>query len=227
MRYTHILLDADDTLFDFHEAERQAISRLIELIGADVTDENIRLYSAINDDWWRRFEKKEVTMPELSAGRFTDFTAALGLSGFDGAELSSSYRRFLGECSVMLDGAYDVLRILSARYKLFIITNGFADVQHSRLARSGIEAFLSGVFISEEIGFSKPSREYFDYVLAHIDTDDKSSILVVGDSLRSDILGGISYGLDTCWLNRRGIDCGDLRPTYTIASIAQLLDILA
>ena len=224
MKYTTLLLDLDETLFDFSKSERYAIDRLMEKYNIPVTEENRKLYSAINDSKWKKLEKGEITRPQLFKERFSDFFKETGTTA-DISEANLSYMNFLSQASFILDGALETCEKLSKSRALYLVTNGTKIVQNGRLSGSPIMKYIKGVFISEEIGLNKPQKEYFDYVLARIGEKDKSKILVVGDSLSSDIAGALNSGLDSCWVNRKNqsVESG---ATYTIGSINEIFNIL-
>ena len=111
--------------------------------------------------------------------------------------------------------------------ELYIITNGISDVQHPRFDNSAIRPFIRGIFVSQDIGASKPGAAYFDAVMRSFPGVPHEQFLVVGDSLRSDIAGGVGYGLDTCWFNPAGKSSGDLSPTWTISRLPELVTIAA
>lgn len=223
MKYTTLLFDLDDTLLDFGKAEDNAITLLLEKYGLPASEENKRLYSGINQSKWDALAKGEITRKELFATRFPDYFAALGVD-IDGDTANAEYISLLGQGHFLLDGALETCRQLSERYSMYIITNGAKKAQEGRLNGSPLMQYFDGVFISEEIGFDKPKKEYFDFVYSHIPEKDKSKTLVIGDSLASDIAGAVGYGVDCCWVNR-----GEEKPTkanYTVKKVADLLLIL-
>lgn len=224
MKYTTLLLDLDETLFDFSKSEKFAIDKLMEKYNIPVTEENRRLYSKINDEKWKKLERGELTRPQLFRERFDDFLKKTGVTA-DTDEANLSYMQFLSQASFILDGALETCKKLSGNYSLYLVTNGTKIVQNGRLSGSPIMKYIKDVFISEEIGFNKPQKEYFDYVLEHIEEKDKTKILVVGDSLSSDIAGAENSGLDSCWVNRKKQkNVSDA--TYTISCITEIFDIL-
>lgn len=224
MKYTTLLFDLDETLFDFSKSEKFAIDKLMEKYNIPVTEENRRLYSKINDEKWKKLERGEVTRAELGKERFDDFFTALGVAA-DAVEANRSYMNFLSQASFILDGALETCRTLSEKYSLYLITNGASVVQHGRLGGSPIMKYIKEAFISEDLGFNKPQKEYFNYVLEHIEEKDRTKTLVVGDSLSSDIAGAINSGLDSCWVNRKKADV-DSGATYTIGYVTELTKIL-
>ena len=224
MKYTTLLLDLDETLFDFSKSEKFAIDKLMEKYNIPVTEENRRLYSEINDEKWKKLERGELTRPQLFHERFADFFEKTGVTA-DTGEANLSYMQFLSQASFILDGALETCEKLSENYSLYLVTNGTKIVQNGRLNGSPIMKYIKDVFISEEIGFNKPQREYFDYVLEHIEEKDKTKILVVGDSLSSDIAGAENSGLDSCWVNRKNQNI-ETAATYTISYITEIFNIL-
>lgn len=223
MKYTTLLFDLDDTLMDFKKAEENAIEKLLLKYSLPATEENKRLYSLTNQSKWKALEKGEITRKELFATRFPDFFKALGVEA-DGAKANADYMHFLSQGRFVIDGAEDICRELRKSYSMYIITNGAKIVQQGRLTDLPLMQYFDGVFISEEVGFDKPKKEYFDHVFLNIPEKDKSKCLVIGDSLSSDILGAVNYGIDCCWISEK--TSSEIKPTYQISSLKELTDIL-
>ncbi len=223
MKYTTLLFDLDDTLLDFGKAEDNAIVLLMNKYGITPSAENKKIYSDINHAKWTALEKGEITRKELFATRFADFFSVLGIEA-DSTKANEEYISFLGQGHFLIDGALETCRILSQNYTMFVITNGAKKAQEGRLTDSPLMQYFDGVFISEEIGFDKPKKEYFDFVYSRIPEKDKSKTLVIGDSLNSDIAGAVGYGIDSCWVNRG--EEKDSPATYTVKKVEDLLLIL-
>lgn len=223
MKYTTLLFDLDDTLMDFKKAEENAIEKLLLKYSLPATEENKRLYSLTNQSKWKALEKGEITRKELFATRFPDFFKALGVEA-DGAKANADYMHFLSQGRFVIDGAEDICRELRKSYSMYIITNGAKIVQQGRLTDLPLMQYFDGVFISEEVGFDKPKKEYFDHVFLNIPEKDKSKCLVIGDSLSSDILGAVNYGIDCCWISEK--TSSEIKPTYQISTLKELLNIL-
>ena len=201
MPYRTVLLDADNTLFDFTRAERATLTECLSVRGLPCDDHVIARYSEINDSYWKRFERGEITRECVKVERFVTLFAELGVDA-DPVSISDDYLPTLATKAYLIDGALDFCRRLrDASCRLYMVTNGTASVQHSRLGVSPITPLFDGIFISEEVGASKPSAAYFDYVKAHIPDFDPADAIVIGDSLSSDVQGGINAGLATCWYN--------------------------
>ena len=204
--FSTLLFDADDTLLDFHKDEKQALIKALSHFSVPVTEENIKIYSDINQGMWKQLEKGEITKPELKRSRFKKFFEAINFHcDEDPLTVNEYYLSLLGEGGNTLDGAVETVKALHEKgYDIHIITNGIAATQAKRLTRSGLLPYINEVFVSETIGYQKPRREYFDAVLEKISEKDKTKILVIGDSLTSDIKGAMNAGLPCCWLNRYG-----------------------
>ena len=228
MRYTHVLFDADDTLFDFQASCRVALSRTVEqLVGRELPGA-FEVYERNNRLWWLAFEKGETTMDKLSTGRFVDFIRDMELTGCGTPEQwRDEYQKNLGACCILIDGAEELCNKLLGRCRMYIVTNGIASVQRDRMSRAPIRGCFEELFISQELGCRKPQPEYFEIVMQKLGDVEKSRILVVGDSLTSDIKGGIDAGLDVCWYNPHGKEPGELKPNYTVSTLAEIEEIIA
>lgn len=225
-KYEWLLFDADDTLLDFKLGEHRAITATLADAGLPTDDEVIATYSRINDNLWKMLERGEVTKDRLKVLRFTQFCEHYGFE-CDGVALAESYVENLKKQTVLLDGAEDVCRALYGKYKMYIITNGIEAVQTARFGGCAIKEYFEKCYISDAIGVAKPKKGFFDAVAADIEGFDKSKALVIGDSLTSDIKGGVEYGIDTCWLNPTGKEVPDgMDITYVIGDIRELLEIL-
>lgn len=228
-KFTTVLFDADDTLLDFHKDEKQALIKALMHYGVPVTEENIQIYSDINQGMWRQLEKGEITKPELKRTRFKKFFEAINfICEEDPFTINEHYLSLLSEGGNTLDGAVDTVKKLHEKgYELHIITNGIAATQAKRLSRSGLLPYINEVFVSETIGYQKPRVEYFEAVLERIGEKDKSRIIVVGDSLTSDIKGAMNAGLPCCWLNRYNKELPEeYKVDFEISDVRDAIEIL-
>ncbi|MBQ2274799.1 MAG: YjjG family noncanonical pyrimidine nucleotidase [Clostridia bacterium] len=225
MKYTTLLFDNDDTLMDFLDAERQGIERTFKENGIPYTEELLKSYSAINLSLWKLFEKGEIAKEKIYTERFRLFSEKHGIP-LDENKIAKEYFSNLQYGHKCIDGAYELISNLYKDYDIYVITNGESNTQAKRIKDSGLLPFYKGVFVSEKTGYQKPHIEYFNYVFARINEKDKSKILVIGDSLSSDIKGGINAGLDTCWYNPKGAVSGDIQPTYEIHNLSELYNCL-
>lgn len=225
MGYKYILLDADNTLFDFTLAERIALHEVFALQGVELTDEQHHAYHLINDALWKALERGETTREKLKTQRFAEFLDYLDSDiKQTPAEIADGYVKLLAKQQHLIDGANELCEYLYGKYKLYIITNGISFVQHSRFDTSPISGYFERIFISDEMGTAKPERAFFDKVEEYIGSDDVSEYLVIGDSLSSDIQGAVNFGCDSVWVSSDGKS--DERPTYTVKDLNAICDIL-
>lgn len=228
-KYTTLLFDADDTLLDFRKDEKQALVKALTHYGVPITEENIKIYSDINQGMWKQLERGEITKPELKRTRFKKFFEAIGFEcDEEPLTVNEHYLSLLGEGGNTLEGAVEtVKKLYEDGYELYIITNGIAATQAKRLNRSGLLPYINEVFVSETIGYQKPRKEYFDAVLNNIKEKDKEKILVIGDSLTSDIQGAMNAGLPCCWLNRYGKELPDeYKVDYVIEDVREVFGVI-
>ena len=220
--YNILLLDLDDTIFDFHKQEKVAIEKTLSGAGIAPTEENCILYSQINDKYWKRLEKGEVTRQQVLVGRFEELFATLGVSG-NAEKTALAYMENLSQRHYFLPGAEEALIQLQKKYRLFLVSNGTASVQERRLQSAGIEKYFEGIFISQNVGVNKPAKGFFDYCFERISGFNMQKAIIIGDSLTSDILGGKNAGIATCWVNPDNKPTReDICPDYQIASLTEL-----
>ncbi|MBE6573223.1 MAG: noncanonical pyrimidine nucleotidase, YjjG family [Ruminococcaceae bacterium] len=224
MKYTTILFDSDDTLLDFKASERKAIAEAFERASLNYDAEVSADYSEINHSLWKALERGELTTDELLVRRF-ELLFEKHSYDYDPKSFNDLYFYCLSETDFTVDGAREVLESLYGRYELNIITNGVGYIQSSRLGNADIAKYFKHIFISGEIGANKPSMIFFDHVLENLCEKDKSRILVIGDSLTSDIKGACNAGLDSIYIGNSD-NITDTIPTYTVTSIKDILNII-
>ena len=225
MMYSSLFLDLDGTLLDFTKAESMAAAKVLSIHGLPSDSKTVKLYSKINQSYWEKFERGEIPKSDIFEGRFKTLAEKLGITA-DTKAISDDYFIFLSEGYYTIDGAFELLRFLKEKgYKLYATTNGVARTQFKRIEKSGIDAYFDKVFVSEEVGFQKPDKRYFEYVIDHIPEKDKHHMLIIGDSQTSDILGGINSGIDTCWYNPFSAS-PKYKSTYEIARLEELKNLL-
>lgn len=203
MPYKWLLFDADGTLFDYRTAEDSALKQNFAVHGLAFQPAHQQKYQTINHAFWQRFERKEVTPAELRVGRFRQLFAETGID-YDADAFADTYLQQLAQQAQLLDGAAALMADLNGRYHLALITNGLADVQYPRLRRSGLEDYFQATIVSDEVGVAKPNAAIFDEAFVRMGHPAKSEVLIIGDSLSSDMRGGVDYGIDTCWFNENG-----------------------
>ena len=226
MRYENILLDADGTLLDFLAAEDAAVRETMSLYGIKPTDELVAAYSEINDGFWKMLERGEIKREELLYKRFQVFCERFGFS-VDYMKMAADYRALLRQQGQLLDGAVNFLQKLYGKAKLYIVTNGVATTQSKRIEISGITKYIDEIFISENLGCEKPDVRYFEKVSEILGGLDKSRTVIVGDSLTSDIKGGIAFGIDTCWFTPKSKSApADMNITCIAKSFDEIFEFL-
>ena len=220
--FEYLFLDLDDTILDFHKAERIAIGRVMEHYGVEPTEARRQRYHEINKWHWEQLELKKMTRDEVLEGRFAMFFEEMGIP-VEKAAVARLYEHYLSQGHWFMPGAEEAVDRLSKKYRLFLASNGTASVQKGRMTSANLYRFFEISFVSQEIGHNKPSKEYFEAAFAMIPGFDKSKCLMVGDSLTSDIRGGINAGIKTCWVNpNRAPGREDIKPDYEIEHLHQL-----
>lgn len=222
-KYYCILFDADNTLLDFDAAESKALADTLRNYGIEPDAETVQTYRTINEELWRQLEKGQLRRDKLMAERFTRFLKAVDAAG-NGAEMNKFYLDKLStHPDLAAPNVLDVLKELSEVATLAVVTNGFDRVQSRRVAESGMKDFIEEVFVSEKLDSEKPNRKIFDAALRSLGVENREHVLMVGDSLTSDIQGGINAGLDTCWYNPNHTENpGKVCPTYEISNLEEL-----
>ena len=217
-----LFLDLDDTILDFHKAERIAIAKTIRDFGVEPTEEVLSRYHIINKWHWEQLELGKMTRPEVLEGRFAMLFGELGIA-VDSVAVARTYEKNLSVGHWFLPGAEEAVDALHKKYRLFLASNGTASVQAGRMTSANLYRFFEKVFISQEIGHNKPSKAYFDACFAQIPGFDPAKAMIVGDSLSSDILGGINAGIKTCWVNPAHADPKNgIVPDHEIEALSQL-----
>ena len=212
----------DDTILDFHKAERLALGKTFRSFGLEPTEEVMARYSLINKAHWEKLERKELTREEVLVGRFAVLFGEYGIE-VDPTLCARTYEDNLSIGHYFLPGALEAVERLSRKYKLYLASNGTAKVQAGRLASANISHYFQKIFVSQEIGANKPDRLYFERCFAQIPGFDVTKAMMVGDSLTSDILGGKQAGMKTCWVNPDGkASRPDIQPDYEIDALSQL-----
>lgn len=226
MRYDYLLFDADNTLFDFDRAEERALQATLEFFGYPLDSDTRELYRTINRVLWRRLDLGEISREALVVERFALFDRAMGGSR-DAAALNRFYLDRLSEGAELLPGAEALCRSLAPRATLALVTNGVARAQRGRFARSPLADVIPYLFISEEVGASKPSPAFFEPVLRQLGVTRRERVLVVGDNLSTDIRGALDCGLPAAWYNPRGLpNTTPWTPQWTFSDYTQLEELV-
>ena len=220
-----IFLDLDDTILDFHRSEAVALKKTLQSLNVDPTDEVVTRYSAINRAHWQALERKELTREQVLTGRFHQLFEEVGMN-VSATVAQSLYEKNLSESHFFIDGAPRLLMTLSHKYPLYIASNGTTVVQKSRIASAGIGRYFKGIFLSQELGADKPQIEFFERATGQIEGYDPAASIILGDSLTSDIQGGINAGMHTCWFNPHHRERGNITPEFEIKDLAEFDTVL-
>lgn len=228
MKYTTILFDADNTVLDFDASEAQALKTAFEICGLPYDEDVLALYRKINVSEWHRYERGEISRDEVLINRFLLTLKELDVYGQNVRQLSEIYESNLHYGYFKVPYAEEVLqKLVDAGCRLYIVSNGVLSIQNSRMKGSGLDKYFLKRFVSEEIGCPKPQAEFFARCFRQIPNFCKEKTLIVGDSLTSDIRGGVNAGLDTCWFNPHNENNDtDLIPTYQISDLRMLLSVV-
>lgn len=236
-KYKKILFDLDNTLVNDDENRKCAIKKILKERNESVSDEKINQFIEIDNKWWKDRAEGKINVPEEvkneqeiiewdRAQRFVKFFN--GIKYEEGIELNKKYFNYLSESIVPISNAYNILEYLyKKQYNLYIVTNGPIKLINNKLNAINSKNFIKGVFSAEEAGNMKPSSEFFEKFLSKINCYEKKDMLIVGDELDKDILGGIQSGIDSCWFNRNRVKNNTLyEPSYEISNLIELKNIL-
>ncbi|MGC6767397.1 YjjG family noncanonical pyrimidine nucleotidase [Enterococcus sp. LJL51] len=228
MNYKTLLFDVDDTLLDFKAAEKKALYTLFSEEKLVLTNEIRQKYDRINRQLWEDFERGKVKKETISETRFGLLFEELGRKA-DGKELGARYMNHLSNGHDLLGDSKQILEQLHADYDLYVVTNGIASTQYKRLTDSKLLPLFKDIFVSEEVGYQKPMKEYFDYVFERIPNFEQEKTMIIGDSLNSDIAGGNQANIETVWLNPAKVTKQTetkIQPSYEISRLDELFTIL-
>ena len=223
----YVFLDLDDTLFDFHKAEAAALSEMLLQFGITPTESVIERYSEINLSQWKLLELKKKTREEVLIDRFAIFFSEMGLS-IQPKDAREIYESALSKMHFYIDDAPELLESLFGKYKLYLASNGTLSVQTKRIGASGIAKYFDGIFISQEIGHDKPSQKYFEECFSRIEGFSRENAIIIGDSLSSDIQGGINAKIKTCLYNPKNKTVtGEISPDFIIKELTEIPKLLS
>ena len=227
-RYKVILWDVDGTLLDFLEAEKAAVQKLFIEFGLGAcTDDMVARYSTINDVYWKRLERGEITKAEVLVGRYRQFFSEIGVDPNLAEPFNARYQIALGDTVAYRDDSLEIVKALHGRVKQYVVSNGTVIAQTRKLERSHLGEWMDGIFLSEELGAEKPSPRFFEKVFAALPGVSRSDMLIVGDSLTSDMKGGLDAGIPTCWYNPNRLPRPtDMAISFEIQNLQQIQELL-
>ncbi len=218
------LVDADDTILDFHGSSALALRAAFEKSGIEWKEEYLASFRSVNDGLWEGLERKELTREELMERRFPLYLVHLGLTEYDGNEFNRLFLEHLATHPLYIDGAQDFLRTLREMGRVYIVTNGTAWIQKSRFSLAGLYSYAEEVFVSQTVGHDKPAKEYTDYVLSHIPNFCRGNAVWIGDSLSADIKAANEAKIASVWFNpRRKKGAGEINPDFTATSFDEVI----
>lgn len=226
-KYELLLFDLDNTLIDFDADQKKAFRYVFEEMGYEYKDSVLEEYKKIDGIVWNELEIGKIkTVNDLYKKRCEMFFDIYNIN-----ETIDTFNELLDKgfqrSGTVFNNVENILKRLRKNYELVIITNGPKSQQYTRLKNAGLDEYFSYTFVSEEIGYNKPNINFFKYVLKKLENKDKSKMLVIGDSLTSDIQGGKNSGIDTCWYNRTCIENDtNIKPNYEIRKLEQIINIL-
>ena len=238
MSYKLVLIDLDDTLFDYPKTEKAAFRNTFEELGFFVESElgnakKEEIYEKLKDRYkdvnlqlWKDLEKGAVDKDRLKVVRFEKIIEEFDLK-YNPYEMSELYLKKLGEGIFPFEATEKLCEYLHSKYKVGIVTNGIKEVQHSRIENSTIAKYIDKIIISDEVGVNKPDKRIFEYAMNYFEIMDKSEVIMIGDSLGADIKGGQNAGIDTCWVNlRNNVNDTGIVPKYEVRKLEELFEIL-
>ncbi len=221
-----LFFDLDGTIFNFKSAEKEAISATLSVFGVRVTEKMIKRYSEINDSCWKALERGEIKREELIFRRFELLSREFSLTLVPKL-VQERYAKELGSRYIFIHGAEELLSELSLSYDLYAVTNGNADIQRSRIEKAGLNRFFKGFFISEEIGFAKPDKRFFDTAFSQVKDFTPALSVIIGDSLSSDILGAENAGVESIYYNPEELENRTgIAPDFEITKLEEIKEIL-
>lgn len=220
-----VFIDIDDTLLDFTKCANDAIKSACNKFGVPYTTTLVDTFHPINLDLWHRLEKKEVTKEKLFDTRFQIVFDKLGIKA-DGIAFETAFRENFHESAILVDGARDLLEYLRSKYKVYVASNASMHQQTNRMKRAELDGYIDGYFVSEEIGFPKPQKEFFDACFKALPDVKPQDVVMIGDSLSADIKGAYEYGLKTIWYNHRNEPTAGVKCDYIVSRLSEIKNIL-
>lgn len=226
MKYSILLFDIDDTLLDFSGCQYKSLEQALASNGLTLNLEMFETFKLINRELWQNFEEGIYTKNEILTLRFDLLFVQNGTFG-DAAQISHDYLIAMGDHIQYEEGARQLLNDIKGKAIMVAVTNGAKLAQDGKLTKTGLDTYFDYTFISDDTGYHKPQKEYFDIVANEVDGFDLKKVLLIGDGIGSDILGGNNYGIDTCWYNKFGQMAPDhIKPTYEVNKLKEILEIL-
>ena len=225
MDFKYLLFDFDNTLVDFHDSSHKAFAKTFKAHDLEYSNDIYQKYKIINKGIWSKFEKGEITTDDIRRDRFAQLFELLNITHLDPVQFNASYIDDIIFYTELYPGVRQLLNNLEGRFRMSIVTNGLKEAQRARIKKVSIENYFSEIIVSDEIGFAKPDSRYFDIVHEQIGEPNKEEVLVIGDNLKSDILGANDFGYKSCWIGT-GEHGNEINPDYVIEKVSQLPGLL-
>ena len=226
-KYDTFLVDADDTLLDFHASSRAALEAAFHSFQKEWKEEYAEEFFSFNDTLWEKLERKQITRERLLKERFPAYLERLGVDDVPGEEFNKKYLDYLATHPIYMEGAKEFLEALNGAGRVYIVTNGTYSIQTSRFDIAGLWRYIEDAFISEKIGCDKPGKAYTDYVLSHIPRFDGKKTIWIGDSLTADVKAANDAGIECIWYNPKNNSTnGKAFPDFEADSYTEILEIL-
>ncbi len=221
-----VLLDLDNTIIDFNECARHSIMDIFEKLGFEYNENVFETFITENVKIWKRLENGDIDKPYLRANRWNIILAKLGIE-YDGTIIEEEFENGVARGAYPVEGAYELLDYLHPKYDLYVVSNGFRFVQESRVKIGKYDKYFKELFLSEDIGIQKPDLRFFDYCYSKLDYPEKKELILIGDNISADIMGGNNFGIETIWFNPNGATAPpEIKPTYTVEFLAEIKNIL-
>ncbi len=221
----YIFIDLDDTILDFLKAEEVALSKTLKAFNVEATKETVQLYSKINDSLWKKLETGEMTREQILVTRFERLFQELNVKVVC-SFVNDIYKENLSNGHWFIDGAEELIKSLYKKHHLYIVSNGTTSVQRGRIKSANIEKYFDGIFLSQDIGYNKPNVKFFEKCFEQIKDFNKNDAIILGDSVSSDIKGGINAGIKTCLYDPKNKFSGDIKPDYIIHKLSEFLNLV-
>lgn len=223
VHYKFLLFDIDDTLLDFEVAQENAFKLFLADYDITFTPEIYEAYNQYNQNLWRLYEDGTLQKSELLRTRFPNFLKRFGVDIRDGKDADDCYRQYLAKGNQLIDGVLPLVERASMQYTLGVVTNGVSLTQRTRLENNGLLSYFPHIFISDELGYQKPDRRFFDVVMDTLNITNPSDVLLIGDNLTADIFGAQQVGFHTCWVNKNNVEMTlSVPPTMMITTVSEL-----
>lgn len=229
-KYRTIFIDLDDTIYDFAGASRESFEEAYTLLGYERFFNSfshfLSLYEPHNLELWGLYGEGKITKAELNKDRYS---YPLRMVGIDNQELADTFcREVLSRIPTknkVIPGAIELLEYLYTKYDLYILSNGFKELQEHKMQTAGLRQYFKKIVLSEDIGINKPHPELFIHALQVADATIENSIMI-GDMFDTDIVGAAGVEMDQIFYNRKGLDKLPFQPTYTVRNLLQIKEIL-